>query len=245
MDKDNIRTLLLLYQQHPCLYVVKSIDYHNRIKREKVLQTICDQYTEITEQPLTIEIAKKKINNLRSQYLDYLNKIKQSKASGASTDEIYKPTWWLYEDMKFLDPYISQRKGESSIKERFSKEQSVTMALNENENNNEHLQFLDVYNILENKDHNKENIHQNEFSQSKSSSSISTPRSSICITPVPKRKRTETIKSETSSIEQNKFWTIASNAIESIAKNEKMEDSLRHWILYLENELRKIKISKN
>lgn len=120
MDKDNIRTLLLLYQQHPCLYVVKSVDYHNRIKRENALQIICDQYTEITKQPLTKKIAKKKINNLRSQYLECLNKIKQSKTSGASTDEIYKPIWWLYEDMKFLDPYFSQRKGESSVKERMS-----------------------------------------------------------------------------------------------------------------------------
>lgn len=115
MDKDNIKTLLLLYQQHPCLYIVKSVDYHNRIKRETALQMICNQYTEITKQPLTIEMAKKKINNLRSQYLDYLNKIKRSKASGVSTDEIYKPTWWLYEDMQFLDPHIAHRKGESSI----------------------------------------------------------------------------------------------------------------------------------
>ncbi|KYN27984.1 hypothetical protein ALC57_02608 [Trachymyrmex cornetzi] len=125
MDRDNVRTLLLLYQQHPCLYIVKSVDYHNRIKREKALQIICNQYTEITKEPITIEIAKKKINNLRSQYLDYLNKIKQSKASGASADEIYRPTWWLYEDMKFLDPYIAQRKGESSITERVSRNKKI------------------------------------------------------------------------------------------------------------------------
>ena len=66
-------------------------------------------------EPLTIETAKKKINNLRSQYLDHLYKIKQLKASGVSTDEIYKPIWWLYEDMKFLDSHIAQRKGESSM----------------------------------------------------------------------------------------------------------------------------------
>lgn len=52
------------------------------------MQAVCRDHKQL----LTIEIVKKKINNLRSQYLDYLNKIKQSKASGASTDEIYKPT---------------------------------------------------------------------------------------------------------------------------------------------------------
>lgn len=107
--------LLMLYQQHPCLYVTKSVEYHNRMKRDKAFQIICNQYQELTGQPLTIEIAKKKINNLRSQYLDQLNKIKQSKSSGASVDDIYKPTWWLFEDMSFLNPHIAQRKGESSI----------------------------------------------------------------------------------------------------------------------------------
>lgn len=114
-NKDNIRTLLALYEQHPSLYVVKSADYHNRTKRENAYRQICEQYKEITKQPLTIEAAKKKINNLRSQYLDYINKIKASKSSGMSTNDIYKPTWWLFEDMKFLDPHIAQRKGESSI----------------------------------------------------------------------------------------------------------------------------------
>ncbi|EZA51904.1 hypothetical protein X777_09219 [Ooceraea biroi] len=105
----------MLYQQHPCLYVTKCVEHYNRMKRDKALQIICKQYTDLTGQPLTVDIAKKKINNLRSQYLEQLNKIKQSKSSGASTDDIYTPTWWLFEDMSFLNPRITQRKGESSI----------------------------------------------------------------------------------------------------------------------------------
>jgi hypothetical protein len=66
-------------------------------------------------QSITTEIAKKKINNLRSQYLDHLNKIKQSKSSGAATHDVYKPTWWLFEDMSFLNPHITQRKGKSFV----------------------------------------------------------------------------------------------------------------------------------
>lgn len=71
-----------------------------------------------------------------------------------------------------------------------------------------------------------ENIHQNEFHQSESSFSVSTYSVNTLTrsTSLPKRKRTETIKSEISSLEKNKFWTIASNTIESIAKNEEMED---------------------
>lgn len=115
ITKENTKILLLLYQQHPCLYVTKCADYHNRMKRDQAFQMICTQYKEVTGQALPTEIAKRKINNLRSQYLDHLNKIKKSKSSGASTDDIYKPVWWLFEDMSFLNPHITQRKGESSI----------------------------------------------------------------------------------------------------------------------------------
>ncbi|CAL1671891.1 unnamed protein product [Lasius platythorax] len=90
MDKENVKILIMLYEQHPCLYVIKSVDYHNRTKREKALQMICDQYEHMTQQSLTPEIVKKKINNLRFQYLEHLNKIKQSKASGVSSNDVYK-----------------------------------------------------------------------------------------------------------------------------------------------------------
>ena len=60
IDKENVKILLMLYQQHPCLYVTKSVEYHNRMKRDKAFQTICNQYQELTGQPLTTEIAKKK-----------------------------------------------------------------------------------------------------------------------------------------------------------------------------------------
>lgn len=121
MEKHNIKTLLALYEQHPCLYAIKCIDYHNRNKREIALQLIAQSYEEITKESITTDNIKKKINGLRAQYLEQRQKIKQSKASGASTDDIYKPTWWAYEYMKFFDPYIVQRKGESSLTKKVCK----------------------------------------------------------------------------------------------------------------------------
>lgn len=113
MDKENIRTLVMLYEQHPCLYVTKSAEYHNRNERDQALQTICRSYQELTKS--TVDTVKKKINNLRSQYLEQVNKIRQSKVSGASVDEVYKPTWWLFDDMSFLSVYIAARSGESLL----------------------------------------------------------------------------------------------------------------------------------
>jgi hypothetical protein len=37
-NKKNVKILLMLYQQHPCLYVTKSVEYHNRMKRDQALQ---------------------------------------------------------------------------------------------------------------------------------------------------------------------------------------------------------------
>ncbi|XP_018317049.1 uncharacterized protein, partial [Mycetomoellerius zeteki] len=159
-NKDNIKTLLLLYEQHPSLYVVKSAEYHNRTKREIAYREICEQNQEITKQPLTVEAAKKKINNLRSQYLDYINKIKASKSSSMSTNDIYKPTWWLFDDMKFLDPHIAQRKGESSITVS-SQQRSSLESTTQEESDNEDIQFVDVVDILKAQDSNKENTESN------------------------------------------------------------------------------------
>lgn len=114
-NKENIRTVVMLYEQHPCLYVTKSVDYHNRNKRDQALQTICRNYQDITNQSITTDTVKKKINSLRCQYLGEINKIRQSKVSGASADEVYKPTWWLFDDMSFLNAHIGTRTGESSL----------------------------------------------------------------------------------------------------------------------------------
>jgi len=62
-NKENIRTLVMLYEQHPCLYITKSADYHNRNKRDQALKTICNNYQEITNESITVDAVKKKINN--------------------------------------------------------------------------------------------------------------------------------------------------------------------------------------
>jgi len=57
--------LVLLYQQHPCLYVQRSEDYHNRDKRLKALQTIAQQLHDLCGCVITIDVIKKKIARLR------------------------------------------------------------------------------------------------------------------------------------------------------------------------------------
>lgn len=91
LTKEQTRMLVLLYQQHPCLYVQKSEDYHNRDKRLKALQTIAQQLHELCGYEIAIDVIKKKIASLRTQYLEQINKIQKSKSSGVGTDDIFKP----------------------------------------------------------------------------------------------------------------------------------------------------------
>ena len=69
----------------------------------------------MTGESFTVAVLKAKINSIRSQYMENINKIRKSKVSGAATDEVYKPKWWLFPELSFLDPVITIRKGESSI----------------------------------------------------------------------------------------------------------------------------------
>lgn len=47
--------------------------------------------------------------------------------------------------------------------------------------------------------------------------------------------------SETSPETKNRFWTLASNAMERLSDKEETMDNLKHWLLHLEGELRQIK----
>ena len=45
---------------------------------------------------------KKKFNALRTNFRKELKKVDISKKSGAGTEEIYEPTLWYFDDMRFL-----------------------------------------------------------------------------------------------------------------------------------------------
>jgi len=159
LTKEQIRMLVLLYQQHPCLYVQKSEDYHNRDKRLKALQTIAQELHELCGCVITIDVIKKKIASLRTQYLEQNNKIQKSKSSGVSTDDVFKPTWWLFEELSFLAPHVASRKGESSsISKNIVAESYIDTSSSFQENecneNMDDLLFVDVQRVLRSNNHN-------------------------------------------------------------------------------------------
>ncbi|EZA52884.1 hypothetical protein X777_07702 [Ooceraea biroi] len=150
--------MLVLYEQHPCLYVQKSEDYHNRDKRLKALQTIAQQFHEMTGYIVSIDVIKKKIASLGTQYLEQINKIQKSKSSGAGTDDVFKPTWWLFEELSFLAPHIASRKGESSISKNIVTKSYVdTFSSSQDREYDEDVDdlcFVDVQRVLGSNSHN-------------------------------------------------------------------------------------------
>jgi len=55
------------------------------------------------------EEAWKKMEHMRDQRKRLLKKIKDSKRSGTSTDDIFKPAVWWFDFVSFLDPDLKGR----------------------------------------------------------------------------------------------------------------------------------------
>lgn len=117
MDWSNRLTAKLIecYENYPCLFDTTSNLYKNKHARKDAIFKICECMKKSDAETITIEDVKKKITNIRSQFTHEHNKVKESKRSGAGTEDLYEPTVWWYEKLLFLIPYIKARKGESSL----------------------------------------------------------------------------------------------------------------------------------
>lgn len=109
--------LILMYENFPCLYNVRSKDYHNRNLRVAAIRNICLGLKETYPNTgVTEAMVQKKIHGIRTQYNSEINKIKKSETSGASADDIYKPKLWCFEMLGFLrDTFNVVTKGESTL----------------------------------------------------------------------------------------------------------------------------------
>lgn len=86
-----------LYKTEPCLWRVKSKEYHDRSWRDSAYAKLRE-----SEPDAVKDTVVKKIHNLRCNYRKEKKKVDASKKSGAGTDELYKPTLWYYPLFDFL-----------------------------------------------------------------------------------------------------------------------------------------------
>ncbi|CAF4889930.1 unnamed protein product [Pieris macdunnoughi] len=96
------KTLLFVshYRSYECLWKTHSHLYKNNIARNNAYEALLK---DINDSSLTMKIIKTKIKNLRSVYHAEVRKINNSKRSGASAADVYKPAMsWFTEMNSFM-----------------------------------------------------------------------------------------------------------------------------------------------
>ncbi|PIO40046.1 hypothetical protein AB205_0161050 [Aquarana catesbeiana] len=90
----------------------KHMEQHatRKASLEKLLQFVKTQVPEAD-----IEFVDKKIGSLRSIYRKELNKVQASMKSGAAAKDVYVPSLWYYNRMRFLEDQIKARESLSTL----------------------------------------------------------------------------------------------------------------------------------
>jgi hypothetical protein len=97
----SLEEFIEIYKTEPCLWHVKCKEYHDREKRSAAYDKLLSKLKEL-EPNATKDDVIKKINTLRSNVRRERKKYDESVKSGASSDDIYKPTLWYFDLFDFI-----------------------------------------------------------------------------------------------------------------------------------------------
>jgi hypothetical protein len=89
------------YLELPVLWQVRSADYSNRVKRDEAWDLLV-QFTREKIRDADLGFVKKKLNSVRASFRKELRRVRNSKRSGASVDDVYKPTLWYFDMLLFV-----------------------------------------------------------------------------------------------------------------------------------------------
>lgn len=105
---------IAIYRSEPCLWQVKSSEYHDRAKKDAAYNKLAKKLQEV-EPDAEKKSVLSKINSLRSAFRKEKKKLEASKKSGASADSIYKPVLWYYDLFDFLHDQDTPRTSNSNL----------------------------------------------------------------------------------------------------------------------------------
>ncbi|KAF9802910.1 hypothetical protein SFRURICE_015507 [Spodoptera frugiperda] len=97
-----IEEFINIYRNEPCLWQIKSKDYHHREKKNAAYNKLIEQYRKL-EPSANRDAVVKKLNALRTNYRKEKKKVEESIRSGAGSSDVYEPTLWYYKLLKFLN----------------------------------------------------------------------------------------------------------------------------------------------
>lgn len=102
-EREFVRLLISLYRDRPHLWNVTNAYYLDKNRRIHSLNRICDAL-KIYKPDYTVELLKKKINILRTNFNKERNKIEARRCteSTAEADVKVPPNLWYYNELLFL-----------------------------------------------------------------------------------------------------------------------------------------------
>ncbi|PNF30793.1 hypothetical protein B7P43_G06162 [Cryptotermes secundus] len=113
-SKDFLVEFIEQFRGHPCIWKVKSKEYHNREMKENAYLALTEKMKTADPQA-NKETVLKKINNLRSSFRKERKKVLMAKKSGMSSEDLYVPKLWYDKDLLFLVDQEEALDGFSSL----------------------------------------------------------------------------------------------------------------------------------
>ncbi|PIO40935.1 hypothetical protein AB205_0147850 [Aquarana catesbeiana] len=102
------------YRNMRNLWEVKNPLCRNKPARKASLEKLV-QFVKTQVSNADIEFVEKKIGSLRSAYRKELNKVQASMRSGAAAEDVYLPSLWYYNRMRFLEDQMEARESLSTL----------------------------------------------------------------------------------------------------------------------------------
>ncbi|XP_014281774.1 uncharacterized protein [Halyomorpha halys] len=116
-EANEIIQLIELYETNPALWDIKSPDYKDKNKKNKIYEEIGTRLGSNGEE------IQRKIHNLRNQVSQELRKMKSRKSG--SGDEEYRGTWPYFNLLKFIIPMLTSSSVQSNSKRERDDSESV------------------------------------------------------------------------------------------------------------------------
>lgn len=119
INRDLLEDFILEYKNHPCLWRIKSKEYHDKQKRDAAYNALLLKYKQI-DPNADKDIVAKKINSMRTNYRREKKKVSDSSRSGAGLEDLYEPSLWYFSLLSFIDEQETPRASESNFEDEVS-----------------------------------------------------------------------------------------------------------------------------
>ncbi|KAK4882246.1 hypothetical protein RN001_005565 [Aquatica leii] len=113
-SRDEVALLIEEYKKYPCLYATKSKEYKNKHARGRALQNI-EAELRLIKPDVTANDIKVKFYGIKTNFLAEHRKHAKSIHSGAGDDDIYIPTLWYFDKLRFVLEHCIQREAIDTI----------------------------------------------------------------------------------------------------------------------------------